>query len=261
MSDKKNFEEEYQYIEEPDVEPIDVNPDDEPVVKESKKSSQEYTEKFASLIQEPTIKRNALMAVLGLFILLGLLRCVNKPSIPQEMDKPKPVTQTTYAQQNQMANQSPGLSDNQLQDLINMQKNMQSNLASMNDKLNQLNSQLSILNSNNQALQQELSQLMGKYQGLQQSIHEAIASAKSRPQIRTHRATGSRSYSPPAPKINYFVEAIIPGRAWLVSSQGRTITVRVGSILPGYGRVIHIDAQQGRVEMSTSKVFVFSQAD
>jgi intracellular multiplication protein IcmG len=258
MSDNKNFDEEYQYVEEPDIEPIDVEPETTQEKTETKTTeSDDYVDKFTSLIQQSTIKRNAILAVLGLFFLLGLLKCVSKPSILQESNTAKPIIQNTAP-----AQMSQSATDNQIQELMNMQKSMQANLASMNDKMNQLNSQLSVLNSNNQALQQQLSELMSKYQALQQSINEAMAAAKARPQITSHhQASMPHHRSPPVIKEHYFVQAIIPGRAWLVSNEGRTVTVRVGTLLPGYGRVAKIDAQQGRVEMSSSKVFVFSQSD
>jgi len=259
MSDNKNFDDEYQYVEEPDIEPIEVEPETiSEKTETTEQPSEDYLEKISSLLQKPSMKRNALLAVVGLFFLLGLLKCVSKPSTHEEMSAPKPIIQNTAPAPNQMIQTMP---DNQMQDLINMQKSMQANLASMNDKMNQLNSQLSVLNSNNQALQQQLSDLMSKYQSLQQSINEAMAAAKAKPQITHSLASRTRAYSAPVIKENYFIQAIIPGRAWLVSSQGKTITVRVGSLLPGYGRVARIDAQQGRVEMSSSKVFVFSQAD
>ena len=263
MSDNKNFEDEYQYVEEPDNQAIDIEAEPIPEPKEEPSASSSFaTNKFNDLLKQPSIKRNALIAVFALFMIIFLLKCAARPMTKPDSDEIKPIPIKPMASNiNKVAN-SVSLQNNEMQNLIEMQSNMQSNLAAMNDKVNSLTAQLNTLNSNNQILQQQIGQLLSKLQSMQQSMEEAIASAKSRPQIKSTSAHTKiiRHYAP-GPKINYFVQAIIPGRAWLVSSQGKTITVRVGSILPGYGKVRTIDAQQGRVLMSSSKVFVFSQAD
>lgn len=61
------------------------------------------------------------------------------------------------------------------------------------------------------------------------------------------------------PKINYSVQAIIPGRAWLKSESGDTITVAEGDILRNYGRVTKIDPYDGIVNIDTgNKVITLS---
>lgn len=59
----------------------------------------------------------------------------------------------------------------------------------------------------------------------------------------------------------YYIQAIIPGRAWLISTQGSTLTVSQGSMIPGYGTVRLINAKIGRVFTSSGRVIRFSQAD
>lgn len=60
---------------------------------------------------------------------------------------------------------------------------------------------------------------------------------------------------PPPP--DYTVQAVIPGRAWLRSDKGDTITVIQGDKVTGYGVVKNIDPQQGSVKTSSGKVFEF----
>lgn len=60
------------------------------------------------------------------------------------------------------------------------------------------------------------------------------------------------------PRTTYVIQAIIPGRAWLRSSEGETLTVRIGSRLSGFGKVKLIDAEQGQVLMSSGKRLMFS---
>lgn len=54
----------------------------------------------------------------------------------------------------------------------------------------------------------------------------------------------------PAPRVPYNVQAIIPGRAWLRSTNGETLTVAEGDDIKGYGRVTKIDPYDGVVELN-----------
>ncbi len=49
------------------------------------------------------------------------------------------------------------------------------------------------------------------------------------------------------PARNYIVQAIIPGRAWLKANNGQIITVGLGDMIPGFGKVTLIDPQNGFV--------------
>lgn len=51
------------------------------------------------------------------------------------------------------------------------------------------------------------------------------------------------------PKLMYTVQAIIPGRAWLKSDMGETVTVAEGEMLKNAGRVVKIDPYDGVVEI------------
>ncbi|MES2218099.1 MAG: hypothetical protein V4501_06785 [Pseudomonadota bacterium] len=53
------------------------------------------------------------------------------------------------------------------------------------------------------------------------------------------------------PKLTYSVQAIIPGRAWLKSDNGETVTVAEGDILKNYGRIMKIDPYDGVVQIDT----------
>lgn len=57
-------------------------------------------------------------------------------------------------------------------------------------------------------------------------------------------------------KIPYSIQAIIPGRAWLRSDNGDTVTVTEGDMVPGVGRVTKIDPYNGIVEINTGSTVV-----
>ena len=71
----------------------------------------------------------------------------------------------------------------------------------------------------------------------------------------------AKARGPVAKPMNYYVQAVIPGRAWLIATNGSTLTVRQGSSVRGYGVVQSIDAVQGRVNTSSGRVIRFSQDD
>lgn len=55
--------------------------------------------------------------------------------------------------------------------------------------------------------------------------------------------------------VKMVVQAAIPGRAWLRSERGELLTVIPGDEVPGYGRVVSIDAASGTVVTSSRAVF------
>ena len=59
----------------------------------------------------------------------------------------------------------------------------------------------------------------------------------------------------------YALQAVIPGRAWLIAGNGMTLTVREGTSIAGYGVVKLIDPKQGRVITSSGQIIRFSQTD
>ena len=54
--------------------------------------------------------------------------------------------------------------------------------------------------------------------------------------------------------IVYNVQAVVPGRAWLMHDSGKSVTVAVGDKLPGFGVVVDIDALNGVVVTSSGKL-------
>jgi hypothetical protein len=57
-------------------------------------------------------------------------------------------------------------------------------------------------------------------------------------------------------KSNYSVQAIIPGRAWLRTDAGETVTVAEGDLLKGLGRVTKIDPYDGTIQIDTGSKMI-----
>lgn len=70
------------------------------------------------------------------------------------------------------------------------------------------------------------------------------------------------SMRPASGGAQYYVKAMIQGRAWLVTGDGTsTVTVSSGDYLPGYGLVEDISPSQGIVTTSSGGIIQFNPAD
>lgn len=129
-------------------------------------------------------------------------------------------------------------------------------------KLEALEKQIALTNENNtnasralNNIQRDISMLTTTVQQLG-SRFTTIQQDEERKEIRRQQAT-TRKKSKPAPRADTLpsltVYAIIPGRAWLRSANGKTISVTEGEPIAEYGTVLKIDASNG-VVITTSGV-------
>lgn len=168
------------------------------------------------------------------------------PTQPQSMNFPPPAPAPEAAL-------SPRLNET-ISNLTESQQSLQASISSLNSRLDDISTSMQNITDKMNGINQGLSQILSKLEA--QSAELATLRARSvKPQS---------SIKPPsmgsAPS-SYYIQAIIPGRAWLLSSTGLTLTVREGTPLPGYGVIRLIDPNQGRVMTSSGKVIRFSQQD
>lgn len=124
-------------------------------------------------------------------------------------------------------------------------RGLRSSVSKLDGSLNELNTKLGQMNANIALLAQEL-----------QSQQQVIASLKKKVKKPQKSKKVYRK-----PKI-FHIQAIIPGRAWLKTPEGKeTVTVVEGTMIRGYGRVKIIDPHQGNVVFSSGKVVKFSASD
>jgi hypothetical protein len=117
----------------------------------------------------------------------------------------------------------------------------------------------------NKALQDQV-QLLNTRMGTIETQMGQLVHALTRQQRAVPMASpeGMNNIPPPPPpnmpaeprydvRTSYSVQAIIPGRAWLKSDSGETVTVAEGDSVRGLGRVTRIDPYDGVVEISTGR--------
>lgn len=134
------------------------------------------------------------------------------------------------------------------------QASVKSEVNEVGNELNGLNANINSLSAQLSELNQALSALNAKIDDQARDIDRLMVRMKPKPAVKP-------VVKKTAPVKKYFVQAVIPGRAWLIASNGTTLTVREGSTIPGYGSVKLIDATQGRVLTSSGTVIRFSQND
>lgn len=125
-----------------------------------------------------------------------------------------------------------------------------SNILSMQSNINQLIQKISEMEKNIDLINQNIDSKI-KQMNLIKIKQSQTKHKKSHNTI--HKATNV---------IGIYIQAIIPGRAWLIDQNGaNTITVREGTKIPGHGVVRVIDPNQGQVVLSTGEIIKFGQWD
>jgi hypothetical protein len=102
------------------------------------------------------------------------------------------------------------------------------------------------------ALQSKLRDLGSRVANMEAALNQItqLLQGGTSKQISMSQSASSPTGSS-GPKQNYTVQAIIPGRAWLKSDAGDTVTVAEGDVLRDYGRITKIDPYDGVVDIDT----------
>lgn len=116
-------------------------------------------------------------------------------------------------------------------------------------KMNELLSKLSRLDQAVGASSRDIEDISLKLEAINQELKMMAAPAPAPTEKDTVEEV-SEAYSNPT----LTVHAIIPGRAWLKTRDGRTITVTEGDPVEGYGKVLAIDAPSGVVMTSSGVI-------
>lgn len=160
---------------------------------------------------------------------------------------PQPVQQT-------VANTTDPDLKQKVSDIEASQQSVRAEVSSVGEQVGVVNNNINNLNTQIANLNQTIGNLSNQVAKQSEEINILMARSKPKPikQIQPNIR---------APRIIYYIQAVIPGRAWLIASNGSTLTVREGTRIAGYGSVKLIDSIQGRVLTSSGQVIRFSQED
>jgi intracellular multiplication protein IcmG len=173
---------------------------------------------------------------------------------PQEqaaapLQAPPTPAPTTPTEQPEQVNQK-------LSTLETNEQNVQSEMNSINERLSGINTNVNELVEKMNTLNHTINELATKVDQQSNAIASLKAREEKRPKpVRAHAVVRKPRHA------KYYIQAVIPGRAWLIAGNGSTLTVREGSQIRGYGVVKLIDPNQGRVVTSSGQVIRFSQQD
>lgn len=145
--------------------------------------------------------------------------------------------------------------ENKLNAIGNNNQSTQEKMMVLNNQVESLSNDITRLNQQMATLNQSLQRTQTMMQSQSQEIARLLAKVNQpklvkRPTVRK-----------PVVRVSYAIQAVIPGRAWLIGSNGSTITVRDGSVVPGYGRIKMIDSVQGKIYTSSGRMIEFSPQD
>lgn len=256
MVDNNQDNDEYQFSDMDVINPDKM--DDDLVSTKSMADGQEGTKK--------DVRRNALIVV-GLIILamiaykfMGAIfsskktpvpatTTLIKPLVPPVITKPSSVTPVPVVTTKTPDSQT----EQKLSALEFSQQTIRTEVTSINNQLGGLTSNVNDLTAKIDALTQSLNILSAKMEQQSHEIEVLTVRAKPAKVVTVVRKS--------VPRPMYYIQAVIPGRAWLIATNGSTLTVREGTIIPGFGTVKLIDPVQGRVLMSTGQIIRFSQQD
>ena len=255
-SDKQDNDE-YQFADLDSVSPDRVEEDT--LVTEKSAKADEFTSQSQDNDKQIDIMRKNVIIVVGLIFALVIFYRVYHwfsakpidtppatPIVKVQPYKPLPVENTSNTDVNTLKQNLSSLEDgtNKVQNDISM---LTSQMQDMSAQLTSLTAELATVNAS-------LNSANDKITAQEQAIKELIAMKK-----RTiKRQFASKNV---APMLVYYLKAIIPGRAWIMSTNGSAMTVSLGTTIPGYGRVTVIDPEQGKVGLSSGRVINFSPED
>jgi intracellular multiplication protein IcmG len=216
------------------------------------------------------IKRNALI-VLGLVILVMLIYkligyYVTKEKAVEVVKTPTQVQQPIQIQPSPVEAPltlpvQPAYTGSDNSELTRKVARMEISQENVRSEVGNVSQQVGVMSSNVNSLNQQVTNLTHALSNLSNQL------AKQTEELNHLRATHykkrviKKNVKLMEPRLGYSIQAVIPGRAWLIASNGSTITVREGTKIDGYGVVKLIDSLDGRILTSSGQVIRFSQDD
>ena len=138
----------------------------------------------------------------------------------------------------------------------------QQNSMIMNLVQTQYAQKLADFQTQNDQLRGQVQELNNRVAAMEVAFHQLTKILRSMSRQASNSAvmtTQTIRSSSPSNRAAYTVQAIIPGRAWLKSDSGDTVTVAEGDVLKDYGRVTKIDPYDGVVNINAGgKVITLS---
>lgn len=216
------------------------------------------------------VMRNALMVVSVIIVALVLYPLIHSMmsgkkdesaiiSAPSTSAMKAAVAPITVAMPESTAVVNPSDDINQkLSMLESNQQDMKAEFANTSNELSGINNNINTMMTKVTELNNTIAHFTAKVDEQAEKIERLTAEARAIKKVHAPRKMQPKNA---VPVLQYYIQAVIPGRAWLIATNGSTLTVREGTVIPGFGMVKLIDARQGRVLTSSGRAIRFSQED
>lgn len=159
----------------------------------------------------------------------------------QPVVPPTPSADQLVMQQNEAMRQKIDTLSQQIQ-------TMQSVVSTLNDSVTQNKTDIQSLSKSIETINASILDMNKNTQVIYSMVKKPVKSKRYRSWAR---------FKP----IYYHVKAIVPGRVWLESSEGSSVSLKVGDRLNGFGSVKSIDPDNGIVIMSSGTIFKYGRND
>lgn len=129
-----------------------------------------------------------------------------------------------------------------------MQPNNQvdSKIEDLQQQVSSMQESLTQSQSTNEQLQKSIAQLTAQVQVLSTQLKQNAAMEKQAPRTK---------------KIAFYLRAVVPDRAWVMTNSGETVSVSVGDSLDQYGTIESIDPVYGVVQTSSGRKITYGSND
>lgn len=195
-------------------------------------------------------RQHIVLGFIFIFLIFGVYKLINGLfhviTKEQAIAKVQKQAEKMKAASTQLAVKTDGPTT-RLDHLAEGQLEVQSAIRSLNLQLSDIQTTLASLNN-------QLAQVDDEVQSLHAG-QETLIQNQTKP---TKKITEQQKISP---KPIYYVRAIIPGRVWLTTPKGSTLTLGVGDKLEGYGTVDSINPDQGTVTLNSGAIIGYSPDD
>lgn len=216
---------------------------------------------YAGLSQKyPILGSKKSLAIIGIVVVvvfgLSISSKSHNPTVDTKQMASTPTTQQPSSDYQSLKGSVATISQesvstqSKLSELSSKQASLSSSLADLNRSQQSTDAKIDRLTNEVKSLTETLAQLSKQQANLQLEKKAQPSKSSSK-----HQEDGPFIENPP---ITYSLQAIDSGRAWLVDSNGKSLTVVDGDTINNeYGNVQSINASQGTVLTTTNKVIRF----
>ncbi len=166
-------------------------------------------------------------------------------------DNPTVLQNTTQSTTQPTVQSMNTVSPSQLDALRSQQITDESTLSQLQSQMQQLQASIASLSENQDKMVEIVQDLSNQLKNL--------STKKTAILVKPMKL---KKHTPYVKPVYYHTKAIIPGRAWVVGSDGSSQTVSTGDFLtPRYGKILSMDTATGRINTSSGLVIRYGSDD